>query len=56
MKIKLFERRKPMADKNDMAENIDNVSGETADSENTAAAQYVPGDCSVTGSTNETIP
>ena len=39
MKIKLFERRKPMADKNDMAENIDNVSGETADSENTAAAE-----------------
>ena len=39
MKIKFFERRKPMADKNDMAENIDNVSGETADSENTAAAE-----------------
>lgn len=39
MKIKFFERRKPMADKNDMTENIDTVSEEAADSENTAAAE-----------------
>lgn len=39
MKIKFFERRKPMADKNDMTEKIDTVSEEAADSENTAAAE-----------------